>query len=677
MKKQTLTLGSMILSLVLSGFLICSGILGTVVSADTIDYQPGQHSITISHQWHNDNAADRPTSIELDVYQSIDGNKNNDDALVTRVSLKAENNWRVVVPGLAEDYYYYAELVTPIAGYTTTNDQIVELDVPKDLDGLLWRDPDYYNHLGSANYFSAFIFNDFTVEGADVESGLAVGGNLKSATDFSLGLPASKDAQWGWFSPGYNVGLPVAPHSPRLLVGGAIDVPHGIHIIGGNLTMKDNTKIKLQTAFIKEWYYQGTGVYDSSIPPSEFVGVQYTRYLNDGYRNYTDIKEADASKINTFFDEAEESLKYLSQEYAMETTTGSTLVFDITPDANGNLLLEPQLPNGVTDYSGYDYLIYNVKVAHTDIINLPANEGQVWKNNIVIPDEFFGMVIINILPDAIDTINFVNSTTQINGLDYVPGTQESTAQGKFFELANGYSDQIMWNFPNSDMATVKLKAYGIIGSFLAPYSDIFASGGNINGTMVASSLKGDTGFEVHSSTFRGRGELGYNIDLNLSSTKNNEPKDFGKFSLMAIKTAIGKELSAEEFTFLIKEGDIVVAKGTNDQDGKITFDSIVYTEAGSHTYKVIEQTAKGNGWQMDKTVYSLRVDVDEHGLTVYPPDDDIIFTNKYEELPPETTGNNGDPLPKTGDEYNQIIPLIILVSGAGLLIVAKNRTKSN
>lgn len=689
----------------LSSFLIFSFVSGNQLVAG--EYRPGQHSITITHYWNNDTVADRPNSIDLDVYQSVDENIEDEDALVSQVTLRAEDNWTVTVPNLAEDYYYYAKLVTPIPGYTTLNDQVIEMVIPADQDGLLWRDPDFYNHLGTANYFSAFVFNDYSVASADVESGLAAGGNLRSLADFSLGLPASKDAQWGWFSPDYNVGLPVMPHNPRLIVGGVVEIPMGLHVIGGNLVMKDNTKITSNTQFIKEWYYQGTGVYDSSHPQSEFSSIMYTPHTGDSFENYSDVKTVDATKFDNFFAEGEASLKNLSQKYGALVNDNSSLVMDITPDAMGAILLEPQLPAGVSDYSGYEYLVYNVKVAHTNTYwpqpNMPAGEGGIWKANIVMPPEFKGMVIVNVLSDNINTLHLEDGTIQINGLDYIPGTQETNVEGRFFEMACSYSDQIVWNFPDSSMSTLKMKAYGIIGSFLSPYSDLMASGGNINGTVVANSVSANTGFEVHSTTFRGRGELGHDLPLFLSSTKDsNHERSVAKASLKGEKITVGKQLTAGQFEFAVKEGENVVAKGSNDENGKITFNDIFYSEVGHHHYTVVETSEDDGDWKMDRTVYAVDViidtdEVDDFVVTVEKSSEKMVFTNvytdpknpkKHDPSKPEKpnnpsnigTVNKENALPRTGSAsmllgYSVVLLGILCMAFSGFKIYKKGINK--
>lgn len=64
--------------------------------------------------------------------------------------------------------------------------------------------------------------------------------------------------------------------------------------------------------------------------------------------------------------------------------------------------------------------------------------------------------------------------------------------------------------------------------------------------------------------------------------------------IVATKVLTGRELGlkAGEFSFELVEGDVVVAKGTNDADGKIAMGKITYDKPGTHTYTLRE--AKGN-----------------------------------------------------------------------------------
>lgn len=112
------------------------------------------------------------------------------------------------------------------------------------------------------------------------------------------------------------------------------------------------------------------------------------------------------------------------------------------------------------------------------------------------------------------------------------------------------------------------------------------------------------------------------------------------------KVLEGRTLNKEEFTFLLTENvdgeDRIVATGTNDEDGKVTFGGIKYTKPGNYTYTVREQIPEGaadgvyEGVTYDKAIYTITTEVTDNGdgtlkVTHAVKDDEkITFTNKYE-----------------------------------------------
>lgn len=112
------------------------------------------------------------------------------------------------------------------------------------------------------------------------------------------------------------------------------------------------------------------------------------------------------------------------------------------------------------------------------------------------------------------------------------------------------------------------------------------------------------------------------------------------------KVLEGRTLNKGEFTFQLTENvdgkDTVVATGTNDADGKVTFGSIEYTKPGNYTYTVREQIPEGaadgvyEGVTYDKAIYTVTTEVIDNGngtLKVkhaVKGDEKITFTNKYE-----------------------------------------------
>ena len=112
------------------------------------------------------------------------------------------------------------------------------------------------------------------------------------------------------------------------------------------------------------------------------------------------------------------------------------------------------------------------------------------------------------------------------------------------------------------------------------------------------------------------------------------------------KKLTGRDLKKGEFTFELLENGDVVATGSNDASGNVTFDKITYTQPGHHTYTVREVNNDLGGVTYDDqayTVYTQIIDQGngklkaEHQAVVqldneFAPieNNEITFTNKYE-----------------------------------------------
>ena len=83
------------------------------------------------------------------------------------------------------------------------------------------------------------------------------------------------------------------------------------------------------------------------------------------------------------------------------------------------------------------------------------------------------------------------------------------------------------------------------------------------------------------------------------------------------KELSGRTLAAGEFTFDLVESvggeDKVVSQATNDANGKVTFDRIVYTEPGIHNYRLVEEQGDAGGVTFDRTEHTVRVTVSDNG----------------------------------------------------------------
>lgn len=112
------------------------------------------------------------------------------------------------------------------------------------------------------------------------------------------------------------------------------------------------------------------------------------------------------------------------------------------------------------------------------------------------------------------------------------------------------------------------------------------------------------------------------------------------------KKLTGRDLKKGEFTFELLEDGKVIATGSNDASGNVTFDKITYTQPGHHTYTVREVNNDLGGVTYDDqayTVYTQIIDQGngklkaEHQAVVQMDNEfapiegnEITFTNKYE-----------------------------------------------
>ena len=112
------------------------------------------------------------------------------------------------------------------------------------------------------------------------------------------------------------------------------------------------------------------------------------------------------------------------------------------------------------------------------------------------------------------------------------------------------------------------------------------------------------------------------------------------------KKLTGRDLKKGEFTFELLENGDVVATGSNDASGNVTFDKITYTQPGNHTYTVREVNNDLGGVTYDDQAYTVYTKIIDQGngklkakhQAVVQMDNEfapiegneITFTNKYE-----------------------------------------------
>ena len=79
------------------------------------------------------------------------------------------------------------------------------------------------------------------------------------------------------------------------------------------------------------------------------------------------------------------------------------------------------------------------------------------------------------------------------------------------------------------------------------------------------------------------------------------------------KSLTGRELRDGEFQYELLEGSSVIATGTNDADGNVTFDKITYTKPGNHLYMVREVNQGETGITYDDQTYMIHTKITDNG----------------------------------------------------------------
>lgn len=167
--------------------------------------------------------------------------------------------------------------------------------------------------------------------------------------------------------------------------------------------------------------------------------------------------------------------------------------------------------------------------------------------------------------------------------------------------------------------------------------------------------------------------------------------------LRAAKVLDGRELRADEFTFELREGGVVLDTQTNAADGSVTFDRIAYDQPGEHDYQIVEVPGDEKGVTYDNSVYTVHVsvadDVSRGSLVAtwsYGTAGAPVFHNAYSEPSPAADGGtdhastssgkaavafDAHPVPDTGDATMPTVLLVLLALGVAAFVAARRLSR--
>lgn len=202
----------------------------------------------------------------------------------------------------------------------------------------------------------------------------------------------------------------------------------------------------------------------------------------------------------------------------------------------------------------------------------------------------------------------------------------------------------------------------------------------------------DPAIYTASATVKDNGDGTLSVEWTVKDADGNVAKDIvfhneysysgtTSVTLSAAKALDGRELKAEEFTFLLKDSDgEVVASAKNDAAGAVQFKTLTFDTPGTYEYTISEEKGDAANVTYDDTVYNVTITVTDSGegyLTAAVDYDGkiLVFTNYYKEpVKTDDTADDGGNTPKeekavqTGDA-SAIIPAAVLMAAAALIIV--------
>jgi len=138
-----------------------------------------------------------------------------------------------------------------------------------------------------------------------------------------------------------------------------------------------------------------------------------------------------------------------------------------------------------------------------------------------------------------------------------------------------------------------------------------------------------------------------------ATVQQGTPAFFNRYELQAATLSLsvtkqldGRTLRDGEFTFAVKNGDEVVAVGTNDATGNVVFDrALTFSAVGDYYYDVAENAGTLPGVTYDPKSYRLHIHVSDSGNgqmaarchVINAASDDLVFYGTYKAAPVSVT----------------------------------------
>ena len=368
------------------------------------------------------------------------------------------------------------------------------------------------------------------------------------------------------------------------------------------------------------------------------AGLAYSVY------EYTDkgwtlvSKSGDTGKIEA----KKESKAEFVNEYAMGKTSGSvggvkyldgkgakgfkfnlvnaqnnSVVDTVTSGEGGHFSFKPQTFTAAGEYKFY---IEEDKGNNPDPnINYDSHREEI---AFKVTDDGEGNLTTELMQGSVEAV--FNNTSKEGSLRVRKVVTGTEATGKDFSFRAVFDDQRVENF------TLKSGEEKIFTNLK------FGTRYKIEETNVPKGYR-NVSIENGEGTVTG--------DAQIEATATNVYSVQGQFSVEALKKMKGRSPVAEEFKFaLLDQNRSTVATASNDPDGKIIFDNVKITSAGTYTYSIKEIPGSDPKIRYDAHEEQLTVNAVDNGdgtleVTVAYDDDGAVFNNEPAPPPEEETGS--------------------------------------
>ncbi len=360
--------------------------------------------------------------------------------------------------------------------------------------------------------------------------------------------------------------------------------------------------------------------------------VEYDNTTTEGVSfDFTNVYKPAAAEVVIEGNKVLEGRDLVVNEFTFELYEGNTLKDTATNAANGDFAFSKLTFSQVGTYNytvkekkgnlggiSYDTKTYAVKIVVSDDAD---NDGKldykVYIDNAETTNIKSLVKFVNIYETEEVTVDF-KATKKLTGRDLIDGEFK-------FDLYKANADFSIAQAIDDNVKVVKKDANTGLITFA---SQTFGATGSYKFIIIEDETNG-AGIKVDTHIYQievivtdnGSGKLVAEIKVDGNAVTSNiedvvvfnnkysvDPIDV---TIEAFKTLSGKNLTANEFTFALYENGVQKATAKNSVDGKVVFEKITYTEAGTYTYTIKEIAGTSKYITYDNREYTVTVTIED------------------------------------------------------------------